>query len=280
MQLNDFARELRNVYMTTQPERVRARHLAAITELARSLDGAPAESRRKPMSRKRPTVRAAKAAACAACLILATAGLAVAGVDLPAPADEAFEKVGVNLPNQAGEGADRRASAPVPERVTDVHAVIDSRGAGGCEFGHAVATAARGSALPGEAQAACDRGEDSQAGQRRASARARGRANADRGGSAGGGSVANGAPAAGRSFGEQTSGEAQGLRDATPEQRRQFGEDTADEARGLAGEPPAPQGAPVAEPPVTDAPAGPETGQRYSEGGQSIGDEASGGRKP
>src|SRR4051794_12834955 len=99
------------------------------------------------------------AATLSVCLI--TAGLAVAGVDLPGPADEAFEKLGLKLPAQAGgggEGADENAGNS--GAVGDVIERTPS-GERGCEFGHAVAAAARGEALPQHAQKACKASEES-----------------------------------------------------------------------------------------------------------------------
>ena len=261
-----FARDLRDVYVTRPSEATQRRHLAAITELARSLDHESASvSRRKPMLTSRLMARAAKTAACAASLVLATAGLAVAGVELPAPANDAFGKLGLSLPNQAG-GGDGSSSAS--ERATEVHGVIDATPPGdrGCEFGHAVAGAARGSALPTQAQAACGHGEDGAA--RSDEARRRGHANAR------GDSVGNSQSSAGRSFGEETSQRARGLGDATPEQRRQFGEDTSQGAQNLGADPAAAAPTPPA------AEGGPETGQTHSEAGQATGDQASGGHRP
>lgn len=42
----------------------------------------------------------------AASLLVLTAGLAVAGVNLPGPAQDAFEKIGIELPNQTDDAAD------------------------------------------------------------------------------------------------------------------------------------------------------------------------------
>jgi hypothetical protein len=216
------------------------------------------------MLSSRPLARVAKAAACAASLVLATAGLAVAGVELPAPAKDAFEKAGLSLPNQAGGNGPSSSSG----RSGDVHGVIDGTAPADrdCEFGHRVAEAARGSALPTQAQAACGHGEQGAANK-----------NEDHGKSGQAHGAGNSASTAGRAFGEETAQEAKGLDDATPEQRRQFGEDTAGEAQDLGGAPSvAPESAPV--PPATQG--GPETGQTKSGAGQAIGDEASGGRKP
>jgi hypothetical protein len=266
--LAGFARDLRDVYVTSPSEATQARHLAAITELARSLDDHSASpSRRNRMLTSRPMMRAVKAAACAASLVFATAGLAVAGVELPAPANDAFGKLGLSLPNQAGGGG---GSSSASEHATDVQSVIDATAPAdrGCEFGHAVAGAARGSALPTQAQAACGHGEHGAARSDEAQAEGRGHANA-RGDSAG-----NSQSTAGRSFGEETSQRARGLDDATPEQRRQFGDDTSGGAQDLGGDPQAAAPAPPA------AEGGPETGQTQSDAGQANGDQASGGRRP
>jgi hypothetical protein len=216
------------------------------------------------MPRSRPLARAAKSAACAASLVLATAGLAVAGVELPAPAQEAFEKAGVSLPNQAGGNGPSASSG----RSSDVHGVIDATEPSDrdCEFGHRVAEAARGSALPTQAQAACGNGEQGAANKNEAHGKS---------GQAHGGG--NSASTAGRAFGEETAQEAKGLDNAAPEQRRQFGEDTAEETQDLGG---APSAAPESAPAPPPAQGGLETGQTKSGAGQAIGDEASGGRKP
>lgn len=268
--LAGFARDLRDVYVKTPSEATQARHLNAITELARSLDHHSASlSRRNSMLTSRPMVRAAKAAACAASLVFATAGLAVAGVELPAPANEAFGKLGVSLPNQAGGDGPSSTSG----RASEVHGVIDATPPADrdCEFGHAVAGAARGSALPTQAQAACGHGEDGAARRNEAQTRGHGHANA------GGVSAGNTQSAAGRAFGEETAERAQGLGDATPEQRRQFGEDTSEGAQQLGTEAPA---APLAAPAPPAPEGGRETGQTQSDAGQATGDQASGGRRP
>lgn len=94
-------------------------------------------------------------------LLLGTAGLAVAGVNLPDPASEAFDRAGVTLPNQDdGDAADQG-------RSDEVRSVIEStppeeRDRQGCAFGHRVAEAAKGSPLPAEARENCARGEEEQ----------------------------------------------------------------------------------------------------------------------
>jgi hypothetical protein len=69
---------------------------------------ATAPTREIPMGRRRLPARIAVAAGS---LVLATAGLAIAGVNLPDPVNSAFEKAGVNLPNQSGT---EDSATPVP----------------------------------------------------------------------------------------------------------------------------------------------------------------------
>lgn len=109
--------------------------------------------RRGPMRLR--TVRwAVKVALATSSLVVVTAGLAFAGVDLPGTAAEtAFQKVlGVELPNQAGGAADAVDPADLPSEASDtavgVLSVIqqwfDGSGWTGCEFGAHVSHAARG----------------------------------------------------------------------------------------------------------------------------------------
>jgi hypothetical protein len=178
-------------------------------------------------------------------LILGTAGLALAGVNLPERAQQAFERAGISLPDQAG-GNGGQASANA--KSDEVKAVIEATPTGerGCEFGHRVAEAAKGSTLPDQARTACEHRQD-HASEHSASA--------------------------GREFGEETAERAQGLGDATAEQSRQFGKDTAEEAKQLGSDhptgPPAevpsaparPLAAPPATtPPALDHPTGPPAG--------------------
>jgi hypothetical protein len=179
-------------------------------------------------------------------IVLCTAGLALAGVNLPDPARQAFERLGVSLPNQAGEG---EGQAGEHARSDEVKAVIDATDPSdrGCEFGHRVAVAARGSALPDQAQAAC-----THAASKHAARNKHGR------------TTREGSSSAGRQFGQDTSERAHGLGDATVDQRRQFGRDTAERAKQLGGAPestPAPEshsGAPSG--PPADTPSGPPAG--------------------
>jgi hypothetical protein len=160
-------------------------------------------------------------------VVLATAGLAVAGVNLPDPAKQAFERVGVSLPNQAGGGEHARSD--------EVKAVIDATAPSdrGCEFGHNVAEAAKGSPLPAQAQAACSHSSE----RKHAARNKHGRASDGVSSSVG------------RDFGKATSERAKALKDATVDERRQFGKDTAERAKEL--------GSGHASPPAAKSPAGP-----------------------
>jgi hypothetical protein len=183
-------------------------------------------------------------------IVLGTAGLALAGVNLPDPAKQAFERVGVSLPNQAG-GDEGQSGEHA--RSDEVKAVIDATAPSdrGCEFGHQVAEAAKGSPLPDQAQAACTH----------AASKHSARNNHTR-------TTGEGSSSAGRQFGEDTSERAHSLGDATVDQRRQFGKDTADGAKQLGGGPestpaPTPPAGPPAENPSgppADTPSGPPEG--------------------
>jgi hypothetical protein len=75
---------------------------------------AAAPTREIPARRRGRVALPARIAVAAGSLVLAMVGLAVAGVNLPNPVSSAFEKAGVNLPNQSGEdsGAAPDSSAP------------------------------------------------------------------------------------------------------------------------------------------------------------------------
>ena len=181
---------------------------------------------------------AVKLGATTLAVILGTAGLAVAGVDLPERAQQAFERAGISLPNQASRDS-RQASDNA--KSDDVKSVIEATPTAerGCEFGHRVAEAARGSALPEQARTACEHGQDRAKPSKEQSA------------------------SAGREFGQDTAGRARALGDAKAEQRSQFGKDTAEGAKQLGtdhptGPPanvPSPSAKPLADPPATEPPA-------------------------
>jgi hypothetical protein len=188
---------------------------------------------------------AVKSGATTLALILGTVGLALAGVNLPDPAQQAFERAGISLPNQAG-GESGKASEEA--NSDEVRSVLEATPTGerGCDFGHRVAEAAKGSALPENARTACEQQQGSVQPSENGSRRST-RASEP---SASGGSE----------FGQQTAERAQGLGDATVEQRREFGKETSEEAKQLGSDhptgPPAntPSPPPAADPSPPDRP--------------------------
>jgi hypothetical protein len=220
--VDDFLAEVRAAYVSDPEETVASRHLDAIAreaELVRIRRTPEPSAWRRTMNRNRFLRPAVSLGAATLAVILGTGGLAVAGVNLPDPAKEAFERVGISLPNQAGGGESGEHS-----RSDEVHSVIDTTPPSerGCEFGHRVAEMANGErSLPDNAQDACDRGNESQRGK--------------------GGQNTNSNHS---QFGRETAERAKGLGDATVDERRSFGENTADQAQELGG---APDQAPAAE---------------------------------
>jgi hypothetical protein len=152
---------------------VEARHLASLVEAIgpRSVDarrlplplatrtGTPARSAERIRPPRHRAVRwAAKVVGAAAGMVVLTAALALAGVDLPGTAAEtAFDSVGIELPNQNQAAADAVDPAKLPAEASDtavsVLTVIEEWFSGapwsGCEFGARVSHAARG--LEGDA---------------------------------------------------------------------------------------------------------------------------------
>jgi hypothetical protein len=216
-----FLAEVRAAYVSDPEEAVASRHLAAIAreaELVRTRRAPTPSAWRRTMNRNRFLRPVVTLTAATLAVALGTAGLAVAGVDLPDPADDAFERVGIDLPNQAGGGQSGEHS-----RSDAVRDVIETTPPSerGCEFGHRVAEAAKGSALPENAQDACDRANEARRGK-----------------------GAQGTNSNRSQFGRDTAAKAKDLGGATAEDRRSFGEDTADRAQELGG---APDQAPAAE---------------------------------
>jgi hypothetical protein len=228
-----FLADVRAAYVSDPEEAVVSRHLAAI---AREADLVLVRRTPKPVAWRRimnrsrflrPVVTLGAATLAA---VLGTAGLAVAGVNLPDPATEAFEHVGISLPNQAGGGQSREHA-----RSDEVHSVLDATPPSerGCAFGHSIAEAAKGSPLPEQARAACDRADESGHGNA-----------ADR---------TNSSHESNSQFGRDTADRARGLGDATVDERRSFGQDTAEQGSQLRG---APDGAPAPEGRLESPPPG------------------------
>jgi hypothetical protein len=234
-----FLADVRAAYMSDPEEAVASRHLAAIAheaELVQLRRTPKPASRRRTMIRNRFLRPVATLGAATLAALLGTAGLAIAGVNLPDPAMDAFEQVGISLPNQAGGGQSGEHA-----RSDEVHSVLDATPPSerGCAFGQSVAEAAKGSSLPEHARAACDRaGEDGSVAHRKDGNHAG--TNSDH-----------------SQFGRDTADQARGLGDATTDERRGFGENTSEEAGQLGG---APDDAPAAEGRPASPPAGGTTG--------------------
>jgi len=216
-----FLADVRATYVSEPEEAVASPHLAAIAReaelvLPRRMPE-PAPWRRIMNRSIRPAL---KLGAATLATMLGTAGLAVAGVDLPDPAKDAFQRAGITLPNQAGGG-----QSGEPGRSADVRSVLDATPASerGCAFGHSVAEAAKGSALPEQAQDACDHATEN--------AKPKSRAATSESSSHG-------------DFGRETSERAKGQHDATVDERKSFGQETSDRARENGG---APEGTPGAD---------------------------------
>jgi hypothetical protein len=237
-----FFAEVRATYVSDPDGAVASRHLAAIAreaELVQLRRTAKPASRRRTMTRNRFLRPSATLGAATLAAVLGTAGLAVAGVDLPDPATKAFERAGISLPNQAGGGQSGEHA-----RSDEVHSVLDATPPSerGCAFGQRVAEAAKGSSPPEHARAACDRSdENGSAAPRKDGNHANTNSNHSQ-------------------FGRDTAEQARGLGDATTDERRSFGDDTSDDAGQLGG---APDVAPTAErrpesPPARDTTGAPE----------------------
>ena len=234
-----FLAEVRALYASAPEEAVASRHLAAITREAQlvQMQSTPKPAAwRRTMNRNRFLRPVVTLGAATLAAVLGTAGLAVAGVNLPDPATAAFEHVGISLPNQAGGGQSGEHA-----RSDEVHSVLDATPPSerGCAFGHRVAEAAKGSALPEHARAACDRADEHGSVAHRKDGNHAG-TNSDH-----------------SQFGRDTADRARGLGDATTDERRSFGEDTSEAAGQLGG---APDGAPAAEGRPVSPPAGGTTG--------------------
>jgi hypothetical protein len=167
--LRDLAEFLADASQTlTRPPRaeVQATHLSLLAGAIRTPSAGPQgppsrgpaaaaqpaeRSRREHGFMRHPAVRwASKVALAAATLVLLTAALALAGVDLPGSAAEtAFDEVfGIELPNQ-GQGAVDPSELPdgASDTAVSVLTTIGEMRSGegtGCEFGAAVSAAARG----------------------------------------------------------------------------------------------------------------------------------------
>jgi hypothetical protein len=209
-----FLNDVRAAYVSEPDEAVASEHLAAMAheaELVLPRHRPEPTAFRRIMNRNRFLRPVATLGAATIAALLGTAGLAAAGVDLPDGATNAFERAGITLPNQArgGQSGDHA-------RSDEVRAIHESTPPSerGCEFGHRVAEAAKGSPLPDQAQDACSHGNNE----------------ADKTNKSNSGEEHS-------QFGQDTSEQARGLKDATVEQRKEFGKQTSTRARENGGAP-------------------------------------------
>jgi hypothetical protein len=144
-----FVGSTRRVLTIPPDEATEAAHLKAILAAARprpSTTILPATGKRASGTSLGLRLRAAaaKVAIGALGLTTGTAGLAMAGVDLPGSlAEKAFDAVGISLPNQ-GRGHEGSPNASeTSRRVHEAHRRRDDS-MSGCEFGASVSRAARG----------------------------------------------------------------------------------------------------------------------------------------
>jgi hypothetical protein len=152
--------EIEATHLALLAEAVRSRHAAAqgspLPIATRTGASAGTTQRRGPM-RHRIVRLAAKVAGIAALMVVLTAALAFAGVDLPGTAAEtAFQTVGVDLPNQGEDAAEAVDPAKLPTEASEtagrvlgvIHEWFTGAPWTGCEFGARASQAARG--LEGE----------------------------------------------------------------------------------------------------------------------------------
>lgn len=288
-----FASQVRDTYVEAPDEATASRHLAAISASAQQLadqDAQVSSSNKEPrpearvlgarnrrryaMTRNRGVVAIAKLATAAVASMALMTGLAFAGVTLPTAAQSAFDRVGVNLPNQGDEHAQQQSS-DTSQAVLGVIADRDSF-ASGCEFGQAVAAAASGKEPAADA---CDRDGET-------SAARKGKDNDD------GASAQNNGEAQ-NEFGQQTSTDA---KENARNDGRAFGERqrerALDHARTKSGQS---LGAPESPGAQSNGQSQSETGRSIAESrsqgagengearsqeGQSIGQSKSGGNRP
>lgn len=125
-ELAAFAQSLRATLVSSTPPGDRAAMAVRLAEQARI---ARAEQPAIPVTipRRPRRLRLAAQAAVAVVLVpLAGAGLAAAGVKLPGAAQSAFEKVGIELPNQAEPARDEPATDPAGQQGGEAPGGIDA----------------------------------------------------------------------------------------------------------------------------------------------------------
>jgi hypothetical protein len=160
--LADFLSSATQALARPPRKEVEAEHLALLAEAVRSRSEAPNDAatrtevrvarfrERRGLMRLRTVRWAAKVGVATAAVVLMTAVLASAGVDLPGNAAEtAFQKVlGVDLPNQGDTPDPAQLPPDASDTARRVLTVIHEWRSGaewtGCEFGARVSHAARG----------------------------------------------------------------------------------------------------------------------------------------
>jgi hypothetical protein len=213
--LASLVEDLRLVGGIRPPRSTEAAQLATLAATARELPGpmplAPSPDRKRRRRVMRRTRIALPVLGGALAVILGTAGLAAAGVTLPGPAQDAFNSVGIQLPNQAG------GSPSAGGQSDAVHAVIDSTSPQdrGCAFGQQVADAVR-KGTP-QSSHACG-GSDESAGSEEGS------------GNTGSNDQGGDHPTAGQEFGQGTASTAQS---SASQDGQSFGGSTSQAAQSL-----------------------------------------------
>jgi hypothetical protein len=115
-ELAAFAQAVKTTLLT-EPDRAAAADLIPrLAEAARAHRSDRVPTRERPPAARRSWMPIARVGIAIALVPLLSAGLAFAGVSLPGPANDAFESVGVELPNQAApDGDDDSGAAPGAE---------------------------------------------------------------------------------------------------------------------------------------------------------------------
>lgn len=216
--LDDFLRDVRSAFEGRCRESVSSRHAAAMAAATRDSTPTVAAAHGRGIKRRTGMHRiawlGAKVVAAALAAMAVTAGAAFAGIDLPDQVEDVFDRLGIDLPDNAQMPEDL-PDLPEDARADEVRAVIDALEPSemGCRFGMAVAAGAS----EGQSAAAgdpCSKGEEGRAGGVSKSARGRDRAQ----------EASSTAP--------RSSGKGLQRADEASEGRSNAGTSTADEASG------------------------------------------------
>ncbi len=244
--------EVRSTYIALPSDHARERHLSAIASTQAAAEGTlqpteslPAKSEQMGRGSRRPLTRMRLALVGAGLLLalpLGTAGLATAGVALPAAVKAPFEGLGIELPNQATADELRGVIDATPPSQRD------------CSFGRRIATTASDGKARGDSR--CEGSE-----QRRKRSRDAGRGERD------GSSRSRAGGSQGEAEPSKESGTSQSLGDATAAKARQ---NAAPERR--------PSAQPPARAPRDSAPRPPQNGS--GERNPAIGESPAATRPP